>query len=407
VLDALLVGVALRLAWAYLVPVMPLSDGAIYDEFARSLASGRGYAYADGTLTAYWPVGTSAVYALLYRVFGHDYGAIVALNIALGAGLIALTHAFATRRFGASVGRAAAWLVACWPLLIQFTTVLASELLFAFLVLAAVFVEGTRSMPLAWRAAAWGALVCAATYVRPTALPLLLVLPVLQGLSAGRWREPLLSMAIAALTAAALFAPWVARNHDVFGRFVLVSTNFGPNLWMGNNPRTTGAYMALDRAMTNEAGQDAQYRQRALEFIAAHPARYAELSLKRLVATHDRESIGVAWNEAGLVAGFGARVLTPLKALSSAWWWAMLVAGVAGMVAAVRMGAVGRLDALVIVPLIFVAVPMLTVSQDRYHVPLNPWLAMFGALALVELRSRLGALPARARAATMQPTGPQ
>ncbi len=61
---------AVRLLWAACVPVDPVSDGVLYDAFARSMVEGHGYAFADGTLTEYWPVGTSAVYALLYYIFG-------------------------------------------------------------------------------------------------------------------------------------------------------------------------------------------------------------------------------------------------------------------------------------------------------------------------------------------------
>ena len=49
----------------------------------------------------------------------------------------------------------------------------------------------------------------------------------------------------AAAAIAATIAPWSIRNNAVFGEFVLLSTNGGPNLWMGNNPDSTGFYMPL------------------------------------------------------------------------------------------------------------------------------------------------------------------
>jgi hypothetical protein len=39
---------------------------------------------------------------------------------------------------------------------------------------------------------------------------------------------------------------------------------------------------------------------------------------------------------------------------------------------------------------IFFIVPVLTVGQDRYHLPLNPFLAMFAASAVQMLWQRFG-----------------
>lgn len=95
-----LLALCLRAAWALWVPVIPQSDSAMYHEFARSIADGRGYAYPAGNLTAYWPVGTSAVYAGLYVLFGQSYTVILLLNLALGVLLVLLTHQLAAHWFG-------------------------------------------------------------------------------------------------------------------------------------------------------------------------------------------------------------------------------------------------------------------------------------------------------------------
>jgi len=136
----LAVAFLLRLAWAALIPVLPVSDGVVYDQFALSIANGQGYAYPDGSLTVFWPVGTSAIYALLYRLFGHDLSVIAGFNVVLGVSIVWLTHRLAIRYFNAPVAVMAAWAIAIWPVLIQFTTVLASELPFIVLLLSALCV---------------------------------------------------------------------------------------------------------------------------------------------------------------------------------------------------------------------------------------------------------------------------
>jgi hypothetical protein len=75
--NILLLAIFLRVLWAYIVPVDPVADSFLYNEFAKSIASGNGYAFPNGDITVYWPVGTSAIYAVLYKVFGVSFLPIV------------------------------------------------------------------------------------------------------------------------------------------------------------------------------------------------------------------------------------------------------------------------------------------------------------------------------------------
>lgn len=378
---ALVVGCLLRVGWAVLVPVIPVSDSVMYDAFAKSIANGSGYAYPDGTLTAYWPVGTSALYGQVYRLFGQTFIPIVVLNVALGVGVIWLTWAVAMRYLEARTALLAAWFVACWPLLIQFTTVLASELVFVVLVLATLYIWSLTSLSLVVRSVTWATLLCAATYVRPTALPLFAMLPALQAWQERQWRGPAMSFVVACLAATILFAPWVARNYELMGRFVLVSSNFGANLWMGNNPESTGAYMALPEAkLANEVDEEKYFRELAVDYIKQNPRNYLVLSFRRLTMTFDRETIGVVWNEEGLRMVVGPDAILALKAVSSAYWLALAVMSLVGAALAIGSRHLAAIHPLTVVPMLFIAVPILTVGQDRYHVPIDPFVAMFASM---------------------------
>lgn len=378
------VGLALRLAWAALVPIAPISDSVLYEGFAKSIASGRGYAYPDGgPLTAYWPVGAPAVYATLFALFGTGRGAIAIFQALLGAAIVGLTWRIAERHIGRRGAACAAWLVAVWPLLIEFTTIMASELLFIALLLAALDVWTSRHEPMYRRAMLWGACIAGATYIRPTAWPLLVIFPLLEFALGRRVRPLVVTLFVSTLTAALLFAPWVHRNYGLFDRFVLVAANGGTNLWMGNNPESNGGYMALPPTPDlNEAERDRHFGRVAVDFIKADPAAYLRLSMRRAAITYDRESIGVAWNEIGLVERIGASSLLPIKAVSSAFWWAMLLLGGAGVVRALRSGLARLMWPLFAALAFFAVVPILTVAQDRYHVPIDPLLAIFAAVAL-------------------------
>ncbi len=379
----LLVAFMLRLLWALIVSIHPVADSVTYHELARNILSGRGYAFDGGGLTAYWPVGASSTYALLYQLFGLSFLPVVCFNIIIGVIIVWLTYAISLRDLGPRVAVLAAWLVAIWPILIQYTTILASELLFIFLVLSALYFWGNRRIPNILRAVLWGVLVCGATYARPTALPLLLILPVLQWLAQRDLRAALVSLLVATVSASILFSPWVYRNYQVFGGFVLVATNSGANLWMGNNPESTGAYMPLpEKDFENEIAMDEYFKKLAVDFIKENPLTYIKLALRRTVITYKNETIGVEWNKTMLEQRFGKPVLLPLKLVSTAYWLAMLILGLVGLYFLLKKRDLDLLHPLIVVPAFFFIIPVLTVGQDRYHVPLDPFIAIIAGYAI-------------------------
>jgi hypothetical protein len=306
-----------------------------------------------------------------------------AFQALLGTLIVGLTWNLARHAMGSKAAAVAAWLTACWPLLIEFTTILASELLFIALVLTSLNVWISRRLPFPVRMIAWGVSVAAATYVRPTALPLLFIVPAVQWISDRNWRALVMGCLLAGLTAALFFAPWAYRSVVLFDRMVIVSANGGVNLWMGNNPASTGGYMDLpDRKFPNEVDRDHFYGREAVHFILSHPLTYAKLSFSRAITTYGRETIGVVWNDRGLASRYQDSWLTILKRISSAYWWVLLILGVTGVVLVIRRRTVGQLWPLLATFAYFAAFPILTVAMDRYHVPLDPMLAIFAAYAL-------------------------
>jgi hypothetical protein len=378
----------IRLMWAASVPVAPLSDGVLYDAFAQSMVAGHGYAFADGTLTEYWPVGTSAVYALLYYVFGVHTWVVSVFQALLGAAIVGLTWRLSCATLGPKVAALAAWLTALWPLLVEFTTIYASELLFIALVLTALNIWICRRLPFAVRMIFWGACIAAATYVRPTALPVLFIFLAAQWLVDRDWRALMMGGVLSSLTAALLFAPWSYRSVVLFDRFSVVSANGGVNLWMGNNPGSTGGYMELpDRQFANEVDRDHYYGHEAMKYIFSNPVAYVGLSVNRAMMTYSRETIGIVWNETGLSSKFGQSSLKILKRISTAYWWIMMTLGFVGAVLIVRRRLASLTWPLLLTAGYFAVFPVLTVAMDRYHVPIDPILAIFAAYALLNWRS--------------------
>jgi len=395
---ALAIAFFLRAYWALSVPVIPVSDGNAYDVFAQNIASGYGFCWRPGEPTAYWAVGTSALYALIYSVAGHSYVPIVVLNIIVGVGTVALAMSLAKRWVGPVAAVLTGWILAFWPLVIQFTTILASEMLFNFCVLAAFWFATAPEWKWLPKAVTAGVALAAAVYLRPVALLLAPLLFLQEALIQRRQRRAIAACAVSCLVMIALILPWSLRNLHVFDRFVLVSTNAGTNLWMGNNPDTAGGYMPEpETGVANEADRDNYLGQKAWEYIRQEPLAFVARTAKKAVLLHDRESIAVAWNEEGLVQRFGHRVVTPLKLIDNVYWWMILACASCGLILLMR----GRtwLEFLTLPPLTvwgyYTVLHSITVAGDRYHVPSDPFIAMLAAYAisLLVLRATAAYVP--------------
>ena len=202
--------------------------------------------------------------------------------------------------------------------------------------------------------------------------------------------------AASALVVAVLIAPWTVRNYEVFGQLVPISANAGANLWMGNNPDSVGEYMPVPSELKSldRATQDAILRDRAIEWMAREPGAALALGVRKLGVTHGRETIGVVWNRGGLEErGWGESARRGLSVLSTLYWYAVLLLGLAGGLAALRSEGLGSLPA--VFWIYFAAVHAVTVAMDRYHVPSIPFIAWLAALAWLQWEPRLRALLGR------------
>ncbi len=102
----------------------------------------------------------------------------------------------------------------------------------------------------------------------------------------------LAGVVLASLTFFLVLSPWLIRNYEVFGRFVFLRDDFGLQFRLGNGPSADGMLMPYLQPNLNKLElQDFQrmgelaYADRckriAFDWIRAHPARFAVISLKR------------------------------------------------------------------------------------------------------------------------------
>ena len=123
-------GLLLRCIWAITIPLVPVSDSFAYDSFARTLVSHGVYGWSAEEPSAYWPVGTAAIVAATYWCFGDTYAGVVALNLVASVMTMYFVFRLGEAYFGAAAGLGASAIIAFWPNLIMFTTILSSELYF-------------------------------------------------------------------------------------------------------------------------------------------------------------------------------------------------------------------------------------------------------------------------------------
>jgi hypothetical protein len=128
---------------------------------------------------------------------------------------------------------------------------------------------------------------------------------------------------------------------------------------------------------------------RARQFIFSHPGQAALLFVKKLVITHERETIGISWNESSLGPAIGEPGVKAAKAVSTAYWWLALLLALEGTALLLRKsGWRGVLHPALLAWGYFAFVHALTVGADRYHFPSIPFIAMLAGGALAHLAAR-------------------
>jgi 4-amino-4-deoxy-L-arabinose transferase-like glycosyltransferase len=109
-----------------------------------------------------------------------------------------------------------------------------------------------------------------------------------------RGQPVLAGVVLAWLAFTACVSPWLVRNHQIFGRWIFLRSNFGVELRLGNGPGADGTWREYLHPTQNvyqmrrylqlgEVAYAAERQREALAFIGEDYARFAGLSLKRFI----------------------------------------------------------------------------------------------------------------------------
>jgi tetratricopeptide (TPR) repeat protein len=216
----------------------PVLDGVFCDRWALGILAGQAPAapFYQDPLYPYF-------LAFVYRLAGHDYGAVYGVQMLLGLGVVVLVTDLTRRLFGPWPALAAAALAGTYRPFIFYEsqiekTAVALALVAFWLWVSVIAVErGGKTA-----AFASGVALGLACLTRGNLLVFVVLLPVFflfasprppQTVAAGGGRT---LGALALAGALAVLAPVAIRNSLLGGEFLLTTTQIGQNLYAGNNP---------------------------------------------------------------------------------------------------------------------------------------------------------------------------
>jgi hypothetical protein len=360
----------------------PASDADHYHDLARSLSEGDGFAHPvpftdpDPQPTAFRPPLFPAVLAGAYVLFGAHVGVALAVNAALGVGVVVLAGMVGARLAGPGGGVAAGALVAVHPALVANDGPPVAEPLSLCLLLLTVLLLHDG------RVVAAGVATGLQLLTKPSAQGLALVVAAWILWRWG-WRRAL-AFGLPVLLVA---VPWVVRNAVVIGSPVLVSSN-GFNLAALYSPQAAAADGWLDplgdprfedvrrgpSERQDELALDAAFRELAVDHLLAHPFELVERGGENVLRLFE---LTPAENDPAEVSD-GRNLSFRYATLWATW--VVIVAGGAGLYAARRRAAAQLLvlGALYLTAVSVVFSPM----PPRLRAPLDLACCLGAAVAL-------------------------
>ena len=268
------------------------ADGVEYDQLARSVAAGNGYADETGKRTSFRAPGLPLFLAALYTLFGVDY-AVAYCSFAVLGGLGAVAaYLLGAELVGNQFGRFAAVFAAIYPGDIFACSYFFSENLFA-----PCLGFGLWFILRHARKDSLGDLLFAGLLLGYSALTRsfgILFLPIFALYLVWRpvTRRGLFGAGLYCLGFLLVVAPWTVRNFEAHGKFVLIATNGGSTFYGANNdlvsgsPREYGNWVSTTRlegrdridAQPDEVAHDKMEWKLGVEWVGQHPDQFAKLA---------------------------------------------------------------------------------------------------------------------------------
>lgn len=387
--------------------VTPTSDADWYFGHAAQMAAGMDYLDGAGHPTAFWPVGWPWLLSLAFRAGGPSLITLGTLNLAAAMLTVWLTRDLGRLLTGSeAAGRIAALIYALYPNAVLYVPLALTEVAYTALLLAAVKLI-IAAPDRAWhRHGQWllaGLVLALATLIKAQTLVIVPGIVLVMALrERAAWRAGLCA-ALVLGSAILAIAPWTLRNHQALGAWVMVSTNGGYTLLTGNNDSANGTYTPDDplvrrveaRKDLDEVARDALARKLAQDWIAAHPARFAELAPLKLIRLWGPDGEGQWAYETGSRAYSAAPgAFLAARAANQVLYWALLAVFVIApgpLIRARRAAGQPAIDWWLIAYIVALFPSLIAVvfsGQSRFHFPAMPFVCMIAGWLVVHWGTR-------------------
>jgi 4-amino-4-deoxy-L-arabinose transferase-like glycosyltransferase len=396
---------AIRLAYVDATPGMRLvADARDYDGHAVSIAQGNGYSDSYALRpTAFRPPGFTYLLGGVYWAAGVERAAaperiIVArrAQIVIGTVLVATIGLVGALLWGPVVALVAMALAAVYVPLVTMSGTVMSEPLFAIFMLgclAAAIMHRRSAHRWRWALLA-GALAGLAILTRANAMILLLPLALVAWDGRPRWSVRALGPPIALVVVAVLVvSPWTIRNQRTLHHFVPVSTQLGsalagtynddartdkkhPASWRSLHHVASYQDLVGDLAHTDEAVLEKQLRARAERYVLDHPTYVGVVAFWTTVRGLDLGGLDWAKHTARTVSIDSTWAVRNVRCF---WVFALLALAGAFTTAARRT----PWFVWAFPVLMYLSVVFLVIETPRYRTPMDPFIVMLAALALV------------------------
>jgi 4-amino-4-deoxy-L-arabinose transferase-like glycosyltransferase len=372
--------------------------GGEVGSIAASLASGHGFssplAAASGPTAWTTPV-FPLILAGFFKIFGifswQASMAIRLLNIVFASLTCYPVFLLGRRLFGDATGITASWLWALLPKAIYFPVMwvwdTSLSALFLCLCLLATYAVEKYPNPRTW--AGYGALCGVATLVNAAALSVFPGCLLFAAFRARRLGAKWVSLCATAVAGFLLtLSPWIIRNQVAFHGQVLLRSNFGLELWLGNNPEVPVSWSwwlhptesAKEKADFLRLGEVAYMQQKkaiAIEFIKSHPADTLRFQYHRFMETW------TGFGEPFLDIWRGAKPSLRSELLVNYSLTALMFLG---LLYAHRQHPLESIPFINVIAL-FPAVYYVTHTTSRYRHPIDPIITLLAAYAMVSIVS--------------------
>lgn len=369
----------------------PVHDQDSYDALAQRVLAGKGFSFdrawypwvEPDTQTSYYSSTIVLYLAGIYAVFGHHPLAARIVTALMGTMACFLTYRLGRRLFGAQVGLIASALAAGYAYLAYYSAALMTEIPFITAILLALDTSVELTAKSTWtRWLRLGIALAIAVLLRMAVLPFVFVLLIWIYLRSEK-RPSLVNILLPILIIIMAVAPWTYRNYRLYGRLMLLESQFGHVFWNGNHPDRDAGYhfeeaawvapLPQDISGLNEAEKTYALLQRGIQNVLANPCRFVTLSLSRarVMFTFWPESHSTTLSNISRVLSFG--VLWPFMlyglALSLRQWRRCMI--------------------IYLFIVIHLAVYLASWVLIRYRLPADAVALPFAALAISDLVGRI------------------